>query len=164
MGLREGMKVADLGVGSGRHALSAARIVGDTGRVYAVDIQESVLIRLKDDMVRLGVKNIEMVWGDLEKAGGTKLKEHSMQAIILSNVLFQIVHKNLLLKEIERICASEAKVLVVDWAGAYGGMGPEKERVVSEQETEKMFIDGGFHKQKSFRGGTHHYAILFTAP
>ena len=40
MGLSEGMKVGDLGSGSGHYALSVARIVGEHGRVYAVDVQE----------------------------------------------------------------------------------------------------------------------------
>jgi ubiquinone/menaquinone biosynthesis C-methylase UbiE len=164
MGLRRGMRVADLGVGSGRHAISASRIVGEGGRVYAVDIQEDILIRLKDDLLRFGIKNVETVWGDLEKAGSTKLKEHSVDAIILSNVLFQIEHKDRVLTEIKRILKPKGKLLVVDWAGSYGGVGPSEEHVFSEQTAEKMFIDAGFYKTKSFRGGAHHYSILFTAP
>lgn len=163
IGLKPSMKVADLGVGSGRHTLTAARIV-EEGRVYAVDIQEDILIRLKDDLTRLGVTNVETIWGDIEKAGGTTLKEHAMDAVIVSNVLFQLEHKDKAIAEIKRIIKPGGKLLIADWAGSYGGIGPHTDHVVSEHDAEALFIDAGFHKVKSFRGGAHHYAILFTAP
>ena len=44
---------------------------------------------------------------------------------------------------------------MIDWAGSYGGMGPAPEHVVAEHDAEAFFINGGFHKVKSFRGGPH---------
>jgi hypothetical protein len=54
--------------------------------------------------------------------------------------------------------------MVIDWAGSYGGIGPATSQVITEHEAEALFINGGFHKVKSFRGGAHHYGIIFTAP
>lgn len=164
MGLREGMKVADLGVGSGHYAVVASHLVGETGRVYAIDIQEDILLRLKDDLRRLGRKNVDTVWGNIEKTGGTKLKDHAVDAVILSNVLFQLDEKDKAIAEVKRILAPQGKLLVVDWAGAYEGAGPEHERVVREHDAERMFIDAGFYKVKAFHTGAHHYSILFQAP
>jgi len=164
MGLREGMKVADLGTGSGHYALAAAGIVGASGRVYAVDVQEDHLSPLRDEAAARGWKNIETVWGDIEEPAGTLLKEHSMDAVILSNTLFELEKAEAAVAEAKRILKPGGKLLVVDWAGAYGGMGPRKERVVSEHAAEELFISGGFHKAKSLRAGPHHYSILFTAP
>ncbi|MEK9160891.1 MAG: class I SAM-dependent methyltransferase [Patescibacteria group bacterium] len=164
MGLRDGMKVADLGAGSGHYALAAAHIVGPKGRVYAIDVQEDVLKCIRDRAEEKGLKNIETVWGDVEKAGGTQLKDLSIDAVVLSNILFQLENKDDAIGEIKRILVSGGKLLVVDWAGAYGGIGPHKERVMSEHDAEELFIHHGFHKVKAFRGGPHHYSLLFTAP
>lgn len=164
MGLREGMKVGDFGAGSGHYALAAAKIVGDTGRVYAIDVQEDILVRLRDEAKRRGVKNLETIWADFERAGGTLLKDGALDAVILSNTLFQLERKKDAIAEIKRVLKSGGKLLVVDWAGAYGGMGPAPHHVVPEHDAEELFIGGGFHKAKSFRGGAHHYSILFTAP
>ncbi|HRH24148.1 MAG TPA: methyltransferase domain-containing protein [Candidatus Paceibacterota bacterium] len=164
MGLREGMKVADLGVGSGHYALAAAAIVGSTGRVYAVDIQEDHLAPLQNEARARGLRNIETIWGDFEKLGGTMLKDKALDAVIISNTLFQLENAAAAIQEMKRILASGGKLLVVDWAGEYNGIGPSKERIVPEQKAEELFITGGFHKVKSFRGGPHHYSILFTAP
>ncbi|MDB5237378.1 MAG: type 11 methyltransferase [Parcubacteria group bacterium] len=164
LGLRDGMRIADLGSGSGHYALAAAAAVGNDGRVYAVDIHEDMLQHVKDAAHTKGLRNIETVWGNIEKAGGTKLRDHSLDAVLLSNTLFQIEQKPHLLKEILRILKPGGKLLVIDWAGAYGGMGPKPGHVVSEHAAEELFITGGFHKQKDFRAGPHHYAIVFTAP
>ena len=56
------------------------------------------------------------------------------------------------------------KLLVVDWAGSYGGVGPDPEHVVTEHKAEEIFIEGGFHKQGAFRAGPHHYGLIFETP
>lgn len=164
IGLKEGMKVADLGAGPGHATIPAAHAVGESGHVYAVDIQEDVLKRIRDTAKECGVKNVSTIWGDFEKLGGTTLKDHAIDAVILSNTLFQLEHKEGALAEIKRILAPGGKLLVVDWAGSYGGMGPAPDHVVPEHAAEELFITGGFHKTKAFRAGPHHYSILFTAP
>ncbi len=164
MGLRDGMKVGDIGAGSGHYTLAAAAAIGNDGRVYAIDIQEDVLKHLKDSGHRAGRRNIETIWGNVEKPGGTKLRDHTLDAVILSNTLFQFEDKEAAIKEIKRILKSQGKLLVIDWAGAYGGMGPAPHHVVTEHQAEELFITGGFYKVKDFRAGPHHYGIVFTAP
>lgn len=164
LGVRPGQRVADLGTGSGHYALALAHVVGAEGKVYAIDVQEDVLARLRNDAKHHKVKNIETVWGDIEKPGGTKLKDESMDAVVLSNTLFQLEDKQAAVTEVQRILKSGGKALVVDWAGAYDGLGPHADSVVPEHAAEELFIGAGFHKAKGFRGGPHHYAIVFTRP
>jgi ubiquinone/menaquinone biosynthesis C-methylase UbiE len=164
LGLHEGMKVGDFGTGTGHYARAAAAVVGRSGKVYAVDVQEDILKHLKLNTHDHHQSIIDSVWGDIEKPGGSHLRDQSLDAIILANTFFQIENRFGLLAEIKRTLKSGGKLLVVDWAGSYGGMGPTPEKVVSEHDAEAFFITGGFHKAKSFRAGPHHYGILFTAP
>jgi ubiquinone/menaquinone biosynthesis C-methylase UbiE len=158
------MKVGDLGAGSGHYARVAAAIVGHEGKVYAVDVQEDVLKHLKLNTHSHHRNVIDAVWGDIEKLGGTHLRDNSLDAVILANTLFQVENKDGLLAETKRILKPEGKLMLVDWAGSYGGMGPAPENVITEHSAEAIFINGGFHKVKSFRAGPHHYGIIFTAP
>lgn len=164
LGLREGMKVADFGTGSGHYARAAAAIVGHGGKVYAIDVQEDVLKHLKLNSHEHHQRIIETIWGDIEKPGGTHLRDSSLDAVILGNTLFQIDNRDGLLAEMKRVLKSGGKFMLIDWAGSYGGMGPTSDTVVSEHEAEAFFINGGFHKVKSFRAGPHHYGVIFTAP
>lgn len=164
LGLHEGMKVGDFGAGSGHYSRAAAAMVGSSGRVYAIDVQEDVLkhLKLNTHIHRQGI--IDTIWGDIEKPGGSHLRDASLDAAILANTLFQIENRPGLLGEIKRVLKPDGKLMVVDWAGSYGGMGPAIEQVVSEHDAEALFINGGFHKVKSFRAGPHHYGIIFNSP
>lgn len=164
LALRDGMKVGDFGAGSGHYARAAAAVVGHGGRVYAIDVQEDMLKHLKLNTHERHHGIIEHVWGDIEKLGGTRLRDQSLDAGILANTLFQLTDRTGFVAELKRVLKPGAKFMLVDWAGAYGGMGPAPEQIVSEHAAEELFITAGFHKVKSFRAGPHHYGIIFTAP
>ncbi len=158
------MKVGDFGAGSGHYSRAAAAIVGHGGKVYAIDVQEDILKHIKLNTHEQHQRIIEAVWGDIEKPGGTHLRDASLDAVLLANTFFQVENRFGLLSEIRRVLKPGGKLMLVDWAGSYGGMGPAPKHVVSERDAEEFFIKGGFYKTKSFRAGPHHYGILFTAP
>jgi len=162
MGLSEGMKVGDFGAGSGHYSRAAAAIVGHSGRVYAVDVQEDILKHIKLNTHDHHKSIIETVWGDIEKLGGSHLRDMSLDAVILANTFFQVEHREGLVAEIKRVLKPDGKLMVVDWAGSYGGIGPTQEHVVTEKEAEAFFSGAGFKKEKAFRSGAHHYGIIFT--
>ena len=162
LGLREGMKVGDFGAGSGHYARVAAAIVGREGRVYAIDVQEDILKHVMLNSHEQHQNIIKPIWGDIEKVGGSKLQNASLDAVILANVLFQIENRFGLIDEIKRTLKPGGKLLVVDWAGSYNGMGPAPDKIVSEHEAEDLFISAGFHKESAFRGGPHHYGLIFS--
>jgi ubiquinone/menaquinone biosynthesis C-methylase UbiE len=164
LGLREGMKVGDFGAGSGHYTRAAAAIVGEHGKIYAVDVQENILKHLKLNTHERHQRIIETVWGDIELPGGTHLRDASLDAVMLTNVFFQVEHRTAMLEELRRVLKTGGKLLVIDWLGSYGGIGPAPEHVVSEKVAEEFFIAAGFKKEKSFTAGSHHYGIVFTAP
>lgn len=159
-GLMEGMRVADLGAGSGAYTLAAARQVGTSGKVYAVEVQKELLSNLKNSATKQGIFNVEIIWGDIERNGATKLKDRVVDAAIVSNVLFQAEDKPGLVAEVKRILKPEGKVLVVDWKESFGGMGPHPDHVISEMEAEKIFEAGGFSIERSISAGEHHYGFV----
>lgn len=164
MGLREGMTVGDFGAGTGHYARAAAAILGPGARVYAIDVQEDILKHLALNAHQFHRQRIKAIWGNIEKLGGTRLSDASLDAAILANVLFQIENRSGMLAELCRVLKPDGLLLVVDWSGSYGGIGPAPEKVVPEAEAEKLFLEAGFKKRKSFRSGAHHYGIVFVAP
>ena len=156
------MKVADFGSGSGFYSLEAAKLVGDKGRVYCVDIQKDLLAKIKNAAAKERLFNIEVIWGDIEKLGGTRLKDFSIDAVIVSNLLFQIKEKATLVNEIRRILKPKGKVLVVDWSDSFGGLGPTQASVVTKDNAIALFKKTGFTLNKEIFAGDHHYGLIFS--
>lgn len=159
-GLREGMQVADLGAGSGFYSIAAARAVR-AGKVYAVEVQKDMLQHIQTESAKAHVTNIEFIWGNIEKAGGSKLKDASMDAVIASNVLFQVEHREGFISEILRILKPGGRVLFVDWSDSFGGMGPAATSVIPKALATQLFESQGFSVEKEITAGAHHYGIIF---
>ncbi len=159
--LEPGMHVADFGCGTGAYALLSAELVGASGVVYAVDVQKELLEELKAEAARRDLKNIEVIWGDVERLHGTKLADDMVDAVIFSNVLFQTPAKYQAAVEARRILKPTGKVLVIDWADTFGGLGPHPDHIVKESDLEAIFTEAGFTKLKRFDAGDHHFGLLF---
>lgn len=162
--LAEGMRVVDLGTGSGAYALAAAKRVGHSGKVYAIDIQKELLATLKRAAEHAHLRNVEVVWGNFDELGGTKLADGIADAAILSNILFQSEHVANLAKETYRILRHGGKALVIDWSESFGNMGPTAGHVVKPNEAKLFFADAGFAFDHTETAGDHHYALLFHKP
>ena len=160
-GIQVGMEIADLGAGSGFYTMSAAKALIATGRVYAIDAQKDLLTKIKNNAVREGLYHVEVIWGDIEKVGGTHLRDASIDLALICNVLFQLENKQSAVAEIKRILKPAGRVLVVDWADSFGGIGPKPDVVVKKETVLEMMEKNGFHMDREISAGSHHYGIIF---
>jgi len=161
LGLQEGMIVADFGAGIGLYSKFAGKKVGDSGKVYAVEVQKDLVKKLEDEIRIWRASNITVIWGDIEKINGTKITDASVDVVIVSNVLFQCEDKLGLIDEIKRILKSTGKVLLVDWSESFGGMGPSIDHVVNQDQATELFSKRGFKFEKNIVVSDHHYGIIF---
>jgi SAM-dependent methyltransferase len=65
LNIREGQVVCDMGCGNGFYTLELAKLVGEKGVVYAVDIQQEMLRLLEDRAKEAKVANIKPVLGSV---------------------------------------------------------------------------------------------------
>lgn len=157
-GLKEGMFVADMGCGTqGHFVFPAARIVGEKGVVYAVDILKSALAGVESQMKLQNAGNVKTVWSDIEIYGATKIKDASLDLVMLVNNLA----KEAMLKEALRLVKPGGKLLVVDWKTAAAPFGPPtKDRILPE--IMKKTVEGlGAKLEQEFEAGTYHYGLVF---
>jgi predicted nicotinamide N-methyase len=84
LGIRAGQTVLDFGCGSGTYAIPAARIVGQTGRVYILDKDHKALDELIENARKEGLQNVERInsCGDV-KIG---LEKESIDVVLLFDV------------------------------------------------------------------------------
>jgi len=159
--LGDGMYVADFGAGSGAYTLSAARAVGGDGKVYAIDVRQETLSRIKKEAAEKHLDNVEVLRGDLERAGGSGLRDGAVDAVIASNIFFQIQNKKVFLGEVRRVLRPKGRVLLIDWSASFGGTGPVPDAVVREETAKELFQAEGFAYEKSIDAGSYHYGLVF---
>lgn len=162
LGLREGMRVADFGTGTGAYSIAASSRVGHTGCVYAIEVQKGLLKRLEKEIKECGLSNIDCIWGDIEKLHGTKIADHSMDVVIIANVLFQAEDKLGVIDEASRILKKGGKILFIDWLSSFSGMGPSESHVVDPKMAINLFTKRGFKLLEKINTSPHHYGIIFT--
>ena len=87
LNLRPGMRVADIGAGSGYDTLRLARFVGLKGRIFAEDVTSAYLDQLRATVKETGLKNIDIVEG---AAGDPRLPPGSIDAAIMVHMYHEI--------------------------------------------------------------------------
>jgi FkbM family methyltransferase len=157
-GLVENMIVADLGAGNGFYSINAAKMV-PRGKVYAVEIQKDYLVNLKNKAKDAGLGNIDCICGDAEKIGGTKLKNNIVDAVVVSNIFFQIENKDRFMDEISRILKNGGKVLLVEWSDN-SVFGSNFKKIIPKEKAREMFENKGFVFDREINAGPHHYGMI----
>ena len=103
IGLKNGQMVLDFGSGIGYYTIPAAKIVGNEGRVYAVDEDRDIILKLMEKAKTLGLHNIIPVISDKVD----ELKEEFFDVILLYDVLhdyyFNREGRRKILEEIYRV-------------------------------------------------------------
>lgn len=160
-GLIPGMKVADFGAGVGEYAMEMAQVVGGGGKIYAVEVQKEVMDRLEKEAKERHIFNIETVWGNIEKLGGTKIADQSVNVVLVANVLFQTDARYSVALEAKRILRPDGRIIIIDWSDSFGGIGPHSNQVLKIDEAKKILAEAGFKLQKEFPAGNHHYGLIF---
>ncbi len=94
-----GMRILDVGCGPGRITLPAARRVGATGEVVALDIQQAMLQRVQKKISAQGVTNVRLLHAG---AGDGKTDANTFDRAFLVTVLGEIPDKVAALREIYR--------------------------------------------------------------
>lgn len=156
LGLREDNIVADLGAGTGFYSLAAGAIASK-GKVYAVELQKDFLDTIKNKVQGAHLNNVEIVWGNVEKIGGTKIGDNIVDVVIASNILFQVEDKENFILEIKRILKQRGRVLLVDWSESSIMKGTN---IIGEDKARIMFEKKGFILEREINAGDYHYGMI----
>ncbi|MHA2392842.1 MAG: class I SAM-dependent methyltransferase [Promethearchaeota archaeon] len=100
MDLNPGMVVAEIGPGKGSYTKALARSILPIGKVYALDIQESIIDRLKKKIDKEGITNIIP---RIDDAYNLSFEDESVDRVLMIACLSEIPEPVRVLKELKRI-------------------------------------------------------------
>jgi len=159
--LKAGNRLADLGAGGGLFTLQAARLVGEQGEVYAVDIMKSILSDIDSKARMANLYNIKTVWSNLEILGATKIPEATLDFVLLVNVLFQSTATDKILAEAVRLLKNGGKMLIIDWSATTTGLGPHKDKQIDPNNIIRQAEVINLRLEQEFKAGQYHFGLIF---
>jgi ubiquinone/menaquinone biosynthesis C-methylase UbiE len=125
--LAEGQRVLDVACGTGWATMAAAKVVGNEGKVFGIDIADKMLDLAKEKTHSAGLSNVEYVVGNAE---ALEFDDSYFDAVLCSLSIF-------FLRDIPGALKEWHRVLRIGGTLAFSDFGPE-----FMQPFYKLFFDG----------------------
>jgi ubiquinone/menaquinone biosynthesis C-methylase UbiE len=112
LGVKRGMTICDMGCGNGFYTNQLAKMVGDSGHVYGVDIQPEMLELLNERADKEGVGNITPVLGTFTDP---RLPKGKFDLILCVDVYHEFSHPEHMLAAMRSALAKDGLVVLVEF-------------------------------------------------
>jgi len=99
IGMKEDQTVLDFGCGKGHYSIPAAKVVGEKGRIYALDKNIEALNQLVDLMQKNRLKNIEII----KQKSKILLENNFLDFILCYDVVHYVKDRKILYHEFHKI-------------------------------------------------------------
>ncbi len=129
LAVRTGATVADIGAGSGWFTVRAAKRVGPSGRVYAVDINADYVAYVKDRVAREVLRNVQAI---LSKEDDPMLPESSIDSALLLKTYHEVAQPVRLLQNLRKSLRAGGRLGVIDRKGNGDDHGVARAVVIEE--------------------------------
>ena len=156
IGVRSGIVFMDIGCGDGFFTIPAAQLVGERGKVYAVDIDDSAINRLKQKAAKKGLKNVTAKVGAAEE---TVFCDRCADIVFYSTVLHDFRDPAEVLLNAKRMIKPSGTLVNLDWKKKRTAFGPPFRIRFSEEQASSLIRQAGFAVENVQDVGTNYYII-----
>ncbi len=156
--LKEGEVVADIGAGSGYFTFRLARHVGDTGRVYAVDVSPEMIVHLNRRIRDLQLKNVVSI---LAAPDDPLLADASVDRFFICDTWHHIEKRDHYLGLMKKMLKPGGEVVMVDFKKAETPVGPPMEMRIDRADLVKEMEKNGFRLDAERTFLPYQYFLVF---
>jgi predicted methyltransferase len=141
LALRPGEVVADIGSGSGYFTVRFARAVGETGRVYAVDVSPDMIRHLNRRLREAGLRNVVTVLSDPDDP---LLPDASVDRFVIVDTWHHVDDRPKYLALLKRMLKPGGQVVHIDFQKRDLPVGPPMSMKISREELVEQMEAAGF--------------------
>lgn len=110
-GVGVGDQVADIGCHEGYLSFHLSNTVGNQGRVYSVDVQESRLDELRAHIEERKVKNIKVILGDYDNPN---LPDHTFDVVFIVDTYHEMDDYMKILAHVKKALKPDGRLLILE--------------------------------------------------
>jgi len=158
IGVAPGAVVADIGAGSGYMTMKLAARVGPSGKVYANDLQPSLLAIVKNKAALAGLANIETVLGTEDDV---RLPGASVDLALLVDVYHEFSHPSSMLQSIRRAMKPDGRLVLVEYRKEDPGLPIANAHRMSVAEVRTEIEPEGFQFDKTLEALPRQHIVVF---
>jgi ubiquinone/menaquinone biosynthesis C-methylase UbiE len=111
LNLSYGSQVADVGCHEGYMTIKLSKVVSTAGKVYAVDVEQNKLDKLKNHLEDRKIKNVKLIKGDYDNP---KLPENSLDAVIILDTYHEMDDHDEILQHIKKALKPGGRLLLCE--------------------------------------------------
>lgn len=158
LGLAPDAVVADVGAGSGYFTERFARRLGKDGLVYATDVQEPMLERLRERVAEKRLANVVVVAARFDDPS---LPESCCDLVFLSSVYKEIDGRIAYASKLSRLLRPGGRVAIIEFRPDAPGPGPPKEDRLPPQRVIEEMDAAGFALREEHVFLPRQYFLVF---
>lgn len=156
IGLKEGMYFIDSGCNDGYFTLPASRIVGNNGKVWAIDIDSDALNKLKEKLKKESINNTEIIASPAEEV---IIATNIADIIFFSMVLHDFKNPSKVLKNSKQMLKEDGIIYDYDWQKSNTLIGPPIDIRLSQKQVKDLAEKNGLAVKYSKIIDKNFYAI-----
>jgi arsenite methyltransferase len=158
--IKRGETIADIGAGSGYFAFRIAKQVGDSGRVYAVDINSDMILFMNRKIRELKLGNVVT---HLSAPDDPLLIDGSVNRFFVCNTWHHIQNRVNYLALMKKVLKPGGQIIVMDYHKKELPVGPPPEMKLAREDVIKEMELGGFKLAHEHTFLPYQYFLVFTA-
>ncbi|MBE2284051.1 MAG: class I SAM-dependent methyltransferase [Prosthecobacter sp.] len=147
LNVKPGMTVCDMGCGNGFHTLPLAEMVGENGKVLAVDVQPEMIEMLKKRIAAKGLKNIVPINGLYHDP---KLPPDSCDMILLVDVYHEFSHPVQMLASMRAALKPDGLLVLVEFRAEDESVPIKPAHKMSKAQIHKEMNANGFTLKREY--------------
>jgi ubiquinone/menaquinone biosynthesis C-methylase UbiE len=147
LGIKRGMTICDMGCGNGFYTLQMAKMVGEDGHIYGVDIQPEMLKLMNDRGDQQGIRNFTPVLGTFVDP---RLPKGKFDLILCVDVYHEFSYPEQMLAAMREALAPKGLVVLVEYRTEDPNVPIKPEHKMSKAQVMKELPPNGFKLVKEF--------------
>lgn len=142
-----GSIIADIGAGIGYYSLRLAKRVDPQGRVLATDIQPEMLARLRINMKKADVRNVDPI---LCTPTDAKLPHGKLDLALMVDVYHELANPEETMAQVRRALKPDGRLVLIEYRGEDPTVPIKPEHKMTLKQVHEELEPMGFRVQETF--------------